>query len=48
MVTHGLDLQITHQFKDAKKIRWNLRKKEEFSPKLKLVVIMETKGCLFQ
>jgi hypothetical protein len=46
MVTHGLDLQITH--KDAKKIRWDSRKKEEFSSKLKLVIIMETEGCLFQ
>jgi hypothetical protein len=48
MVTHGLDLQITHQFKDAKKNRWDSRKREIVSSKVKLVVIMETKGCLFQ
>jgi hypothetical protein len=48
MVTHGLDLQITHQFRDAKKTRWDSRKKEEFSSKFKLVVIMEIGGCLFQ
>jgi hypothetical protein len=48
MVTHDLDLQITHQFRDAKKIRWDSIKKEEFSSKFKLVVIMEIEGCLFQ